>query len=245
MKTPTTTLAQLCAVAVLAAPLALFGATQEEVKIMEELNLTKYVEPVFPAMVRYEGVVEGAVALAVSRNASGEPQDILVLSATNRGLGEAAVDAVRQWRFAPTDAGRSPAARTVRLAFRLQGVVVLPYGKNHQSELTAEQTGTQLRRDVRVPQLQALARQPKALAQPMPAYPAALVARGEEGTASVRFYVDEDGRVRLPEVLEASAPEFGAAAVAAVAQWRYEPPTHGGRTVVAADNWAFKFAALN
>ncbi|MBP7483161.1 MAG: TonB family protein [Lacunisphaera sp.] len=245
MKIPTTTLAQLCALAVLAAPLALLGATQEESNIREELNLTKYVEPVFPDMVRYEGVVEGAVALAVSQGAAGEPQDILVLSATHRRLGEAAVAAVRQWRFAPTEAAGVSAARMVRLSFRLQGVVILPYGKNHQSELTAEQASAQRRSEVKVPQLQALARQPKALAQPMPAYPAALVPRGSEGTASVRFYVDETGRVRLPEVLAASAPEFGAAALAAVAQWRYEPPQHGGRTVVAADNWAFKFTAVN
>ena len=45
--------------------------------------------------------------------------------------------------------------------------------------------------------------------------------------------------------IEASTPEFGEAALAAVAQWRYEPPQQGGRTIVASDNWAFQFKANN
>ena len=61
----------------------------------------------------------------------------------------------------------------------------------------------------------------------------------------MRFYVDEDGRVRLPEVIQATEPEFAEAALAAVKQWRYEPPQLGGRRVIACDNWNFKFAANN
>jgi hypothetical protein len=33
--------------------------------------------------------------------------------------------------------------------------------------------------------------------------------------------------------------------LAAVAQWRYEPPQAGGRRIVATDLWTFKFAANN
>jgi outer membrane biosynthesis protein TonB len=48
----------------------------------------------------------------------------------------------------------------------------------------------------------------------------------------VEFLVDEHGHARLPRVVDASAPEFGYAAVAAVALWTFEAPTAKGEPVV-------------
>ena len=61
----------------------------------------------------------------------------------------------------------------------------------------------------------------------------------------MKFYVDGEGRVRLPQVLAASTPEFGEAAKAAVSQWRYEPLSERGRPIVATDQWEFQFKANN
>ncbi len=243
MHTPTL-FARLCAaVVVLVAPLSLLGAINEG--IIRELKLTNYVEPDFPAMARLEGLGEGHVALAVGRSAAGEPTDILVLHATDPRFADAAVHAARQWRFQPSTDPADLVTRTVRIGFRLNGVVVYPFGKRHFEEARDAVSDVKLREPVRVPQLQSLAQAPKALAQPMPAYPAALQNTAIAGSAAVRFYVDEEGRVRLPEVIEATRPEFAAAALAAVAQWRYEPPQQRGRNIVANDNWAFEFKANN
>ena len=237
MKTPTL-LARLLAAALLSAPLAIFGTINDDT--VKELKLVHFVEPVFPENLRVEGVAVGNVTLAVSRNAAGEPVDILVLSASHPRLAGAAVDAVQQWRFAPT-AGTGPTPSFVRIGFKVQGVIVYPAGKNYQDELVNEKAVEQLQSPMTVPRLQALSRVPRALAQPMPAYPARLAAQHVEGTAEVRFYVDADGRVRMPEVTGATAPEFAEAAKAAVAQWRYEPLGASTRAVVATDHWAFKF----
>lgn len=243
MHTPTS-LTRLCAaVVVLAAPLSLLGAMNEE--IIRELKLTKYVEPVFPDMARLEGLGEGHVALAVGRTAAGEPTDILVLSATSSRLATSAVEAAREWRFQPTNDPAELVPRTVRIGFRLSGVIIYPFGKRHIEEVRDGVSDIKLREPIRVPRLQSLARAPKPLAQPMPVYPAKLQSKAIEGSAAVRFYVDEEGRVRLPEVIEATTQEFADAVLAAVAQWRYEPPLHGGRSVVASDNWSFQFKATN
>lgn len=231
------------AVVVLAAPLSLLGAMNED--IIRELKLTKYVEPDFPDMARLEGIGEGRVALAVGRTAAGEPTDILVLSATDSRFATAAVEAAREWRFTPTADPAELVPRTVRIGFRLSGVIVYPFGKKHIEEVLDAASDTKLREPIRVPRVQSLARAPKPLAQPMPVYPAKLQSKAVEGSAAVRFYVDEEGRVRLPEVIEATTPEFAEAALTAVAQWRYEPPQHGGRTIVASDNWSFQFKANN
>lgn len=243
MHTPTLFGRLSAAVVLTLAPLSLLGAMNEE--IAQQLKLTRYVEPVFPEMARMSGLGEGHVALAISRAPDGTPADVLVLSATEPSLGTAVLEAARQWRFEPSTDPAELAARTVRIGFKLGGVVIYPFGKRHIDEVLNAVDELKLREPVRVPQVQSMRQAPKALAQPMPAYPRSLLAKPIEGQAKVRFYVDEDGRVRLPEIIEATTPEFGAAAIAAVSQWRYEPPQLGGRRIVAADNWAFQFRANN
>lgn len=236
--------ARLCAAVVLTmAPLSLLGAMNED--IARELKLTKYVEPTFPNVVRLDGLGEGHVALAISRTPDGVPTDVLVLKATDPLLAAAAIEAARQWRFEPATDSAELATCTVRIGFRLSGVVVYPFGKRHIAEALGAVEDLKLREPIKVPRVQSLSQAPKALAQPMPAYPVALKSQAIQGEAKVRFYVDEQGHVRLPEVIEATTPEFADAAIAAVSQWRYEPPQDGGRRVVASDRWAFQFKANN
>ena len=55
-----------------------------------------------------------------------------------------------------------------------------------------------------------------------PVYPEAAKAQGVEGWVRLRYDVTLDGRVENLEVVESSPPGvFDAAAMAAVAQWRY------------------------
>ncbi|MDB6116001.1 MAG: TonB family protein [Lacunisphaera sp.] len=240
-KTPTL-LAQLCAAAVLAAPLTLPGANEETINL---LKLTRFAEPAFPAAARSEGISEGTVTLAISRDAAGVPGDILVIDSTHPALTGAVLEAARHWRFSPMAPGTDLSPTIVRICFRQTGVVFVHPFAASQAGLISDATDHRLREPVKIPQLQSLAQAPKAIHQPMPQYPASLANKAIEGTAKVRFYVDEDGRVRLPQVIEATTPEFAEAAMAAVSQWRYEPPREGSRRVVATDHWSFKFAATN
>ena len=61
-----------------------------------------------------------------------------------------------------------------------------------------------------------------------PVYPQELKARGLTGEAQVEFVIDRAGRVRLPRVLHATEDAFGWAAMTAVSQWVFEPPTKTG-----------------
>lgn len=234
--------ARLCAIAVLA-PLTLFGALNDE--MVNQLKLTSYTEPNFPGSARLEGIPDGIVTLAISRDAAGVPGDILVIEATDQRFGEAAVEAARQWRFAAVPPGTNLPATLVRIGFRLTGVVFVNTFSTELAGLDGSTVAKKLREPVMVPELQSLTDMPKVINQPMPAYPSALTGKAIEGTAKVRFYIDQEGRVRLPQVSEATAPEFADAALAAVTQWRYEPPRKGMRRIVVAENWSFKFAANN
>ena len=62
-----------------------------------------------------------------------------------------------------------------------------------------------------------------------PAYPETAKAQGIEGWVRLRYDIAADGRVRNLQVLESSPPGvFDAAAMAAVAQWRYRAPVIDG-----------------
>jgi TonB family protein len=68
-----------------------------------------------------------------------------------------------------------------------------------------------------------------------PSIPAAMTPRPPDkktGEALVEFFVDEDGCVQLPRVVSATEPEFGAAAAQAISEWRFAPPTQGGKPVI-------------
>lgn len=80
--------------------------------------------------------------------------------------------------------------------------------------------------------LQELDQPLKPVSRQAPAYPSALLAAGPAGEAEVEFFVDMNGSVQLPRIVASSAPEFGYAAVQAVAAWRFEPPLKGGKAVV-------------
>ena len=234
---------RLAAVAALLAQLVLGGALNEA--SVSQLKLTRYTEPVFPASARMEGIPDGLVTLAIGRDAAGVPGDILVIDSTDRRFTEAALEAVRTWRFAPSAAGVEPAAELVRIGFRATGIVYISAHSQNKAGLLADYVAQKLREPVRIPELQSLPAAPKAIRQPMPAYPAALTGQGMTGRAEVRFYVDEEGRVRLPQIIEATNPEFAVAALAAVAEWRYEPPRIGARRIVVCENWSFSFGEGN
>jgi len=66
-----------------------------------------HVEPVYPEVARRAGV-QGTVILEVVVGRDGNVKDIRVLRSAPMGLTEAAVAAVRQWRFEPSTLGGQP-----------------------------------------------------------------------------------------------------------------------------------------
>lgn len=207
------------------------------------LKLVKFVQPEFPSQLRLEGVPSGEVTLAVGRDAAGNPTDVLPIEATHPAMADAAVEAIKQWRFEPIDESgllnRAPVL--LRVSFSYEGVIFMFSNLAGEAVAHAERSD----RPMTVRNAAALPEPPKPVSQPMPGYPRTLANQSLEGEARVTFYIDAEGRVRLPRVLEASTPEFGEAAVSAVANWRYETPRVKGAPVVVTDQWSFKFKKNN
>jgi TonB family protein len=224
-------------------PTADVSATENQ-STMQTLQLTKMVQPNFPSQMTTVGIPSGDVTLAISRDAQGVPTDILVIASTHSLFSEAALEAVRQWRFAPSNdsAVNRSAPAVVRISFSFQGVIVVDPTIESRRMNTSSSIGV---RAVKLPTLHALEASPQPVNYKDPEYPASLAARGAQGEAKVAFYVDADGKVRMPHVISATEPEFGAAAVAAVSNWRFNPPKQKGNSVIATDSWTFAFNKRN
>jgi TonB family protein len=84
--------------------------------------LVAKVDPIYPAAARQAGV-EGTVILQISIAPEGNVSEVRVRRGLPLGLTEAAIAAVRQWRYRPAFGPRGPipSARTVRIDFRLTG----------------------------------------------------------------------------------------------------------------------------
>lgn len=76
-----------------------------------------------------------------------------------------------------------------------------------------------------------------------PEYPVSLIESGKDGVAKITFVVNEKGLVEDPVVTETSEPEFGEAALVAIAEWRFKPGTVDGKPVSKKVSIPFKFAA--
>ena len=219
----------------LAVSLPALATTNEE--SMQVLKLKELVLPIYPDAVKQDGMTTGIVTAVIAHDGNGQATDVLIVDSTHARFTEAVREAVSHWRFNPA-AGGAQQAPLVRFYFISKGVVLMQ-SPGARSILTT----TDVAKDsVSFPTFGSLDASPKAIEQPMPVFPSALRGRVAGGSATVTFYVDEAGHARAAAVTEASSPEFAEAARAAVEQWRYEAPKQNGRSVIAVENWNFRFS---
>lgn len=95
----------------------------------------------------------------------------------------------------------------------------------------AQQARAEEARQARAALLAQLDRTPVARHQVRPQYPAEMRAAGVTGEVLVDFIVDSAGEVKEAKVRKASRPEFEAAAVEAVSNWKFSPGQKSSRAV--------------
>jgi len=224
----------LMLVGTLAASLPALAATNDE--SAEYLKLKDFAVPIYPEAAKLSGVTTGIVTAIIAHDSAGNPTDVLIVDSTNRQFTEAVRDAVGHWKFLPEANVGITHAPVVRFFFTSHGVFLI-----QAPGMRPVLTGNMVNDTVKFPTFGSLDTAPRAIAQPMPVFPESMRGNVARGTATVAFYVDENGNARAPIVTDATNPEFAEAARTAVAQWRYETPLQNGHPVVAMQNWTFRF----
>jgi TonB family protein len=201
----------------------------------------RQVDPVFPRSLLDLGVTQGEARVVVSIGPDGRVAEMLVIGYTHPAFGQAATNALREWEFEPPTFQGQPASvqREMRFDFESRGVVITmdvsSYVAMRAMSIFSE------RYVYRPVTLKELDRIPTPLNTVSPLYPQSLIEQKRGGSATVEFFIDEQGNVRMPSVLSADDPDAGVTSVLAVKEWKFEPPTRNGRPVLVKAHQTFRF----
>lgn len=231
-------------------------APQDPVRIgggILEPKKIKDVRPVYPP-IALSARVQGIVILEVVIDTEGAVTDAKVLRPVAL-LDEAALEAVRQWRFTPTELNgqRVPVIMTVTVNFRLDehGEPVQsappPTPTSQDAEIAALRARLALLEAARIagqvdrpaptwtegdPPLRIGGdiKEPKKIKDVRPVYPDIALNARVQGIVIIEAQIDRDGRVSNARVIRPVAL-LDDAALEAVMQWEFEPVLLNGQPV--------------
>jgi TonB family protein len=155
--------------------------------------------------------LRGEVILEFTVVADGSPSGPKVLAASHAAFVDKALQALKKYRFEPAHQGP--------LALKSEAT---------QGQMEFESLGVSRAELLSINQISVLEPEkyrepPRARVLPEPVYPRERLLAAENGSATVQFAVSERG-VTIDVLLnETSRPEFGAALVAAVETWAFDP----------------------
>jgi TonB family protein len=221
--------------------IAAVAPAQPLTQISQSLKINQTVTPLFPASLISVGITEGQVHIAISVNEEGKLTDALVVSYTDAELAVSAMEAIKEWTFEPARRADGPVGSRVELMVRFEARgAVISYTLN--TFLERYLSRMTVRRMIGTCEPAELDRPlaPTVCIHPM--YPRELAQRGAQGDVVVEFYIDQTGAVRLPAVVESAHDQLSNVAVAALREWKFDPPTHHGEKVNVKALQRFKFA---
>jgi protein TonB len=181
--------------------------------------------PEFPKELERQGLKHGWAIVGFTVHADGGVADVSAVTFSRPEFGRAAVEGVRKWRFEPAskDGRKSFQRLEVPITF---SVYVKDEAAASGNPAHAPTTSPKVRSEVR------------------PVYPSRMRAAGVQGTVVVDFVVTKKGDVAEARVLSVTtSPElggqalreaesqFGAAALSAVNQWKFQPGVSAGEPV--------------
>jgi TonB family protein len=179
------------------------------------------------AVYPYELIIQGKAGWAETNfviDYAGRPLFATASGASDPAFAKAAIAMVEANEFATIKKNKRAVMASASLHFNFSGEATLdPEARRVLAELRKPQPA--------ICSLAELDERPKALRQDSPVYPRALKDDGLTGQAEVEFVVGADGRVYFPKIISASQEDFGWAAAAAIAQWRFQSPTKNGKQV--------------
>ena len=176
-------------------------------------QVEKEVKPAYPGAALQAGV-SGNVTLECVVNPDGSVGEVRVVQPVEPSLDQAAVDALKQWRFKPgtKDGQAVPVMVTVEMTFTHQ-----PRGPKLDSP-EVYRPGE----DVTTPRV---------LKEIKPMYTPEAMRKGVQGALEIECVVLPDGTVGDTRIISALHPQLDAEALKALRQWRFEPGMKAGKAV--------------
>lgn len=219
-------------VASLVALPSLFAATRTGGSDTRPFKVVQTTDSIYPVWLASAGIMQGEVRALINVDADGKLADCLITGYTHPDFAREALSCLRSWEYQPARQNGSAVGMRAEMIFTFEakGMVVSVNAIDLNTGQINRVVGHRLASSVASShELD----QPLELAKIVsPQHPGKLVEPAQPtGTAKIDFYVDEQGQPRMPVVLHASHELFARAAVQAIEQWKFSPPTRNGRPV--------------
>ncbi len=187
--------------------------------------------PVYPVSLLAQHISgEGTVVAFIDQR--GRVIHAMVTHASRPEFGYALQAAISACEFEPAMRDGKPAATLIRREEKFNWEMLT----DHLDPNAIGSDQSLLRTLQRHPERFASARELSAPIRPLgrraPTFPPDVAAVTSTGEALIEFVIDYDGHARVPRIVSATRPEFGYAAVQAVAYWDFEPPLQGKKHVM-------------
>jgi TonB family protein len=209
------------------------GTAGEPVRAVGEIKpprLVKFVDPVYPDVARQAGV-QGVVILEATTDKTGVVVDTKILRSIPL-LDQAAIDAVRQWRYEPMIIKGQPHAVVFTVTVR--------FSADEKKTGVARGVAGGVTGGVEPMKITAAGAVPKLITMVDPVYPEKARQARVQGVVILEATIDVYGRVQAIKVLR-SIPLLDQAAIDAVKQWVYEPVVVNGKSVSASFTLTVRF----
>ena len=210
--------------------LLLIPGISSGIENFESLKVLKTVLPSYPTRMTFEAIYEGTAQVVVSVNEKGELVDVYLSAFSHAEFGRLAEESVQKWTFQPAKLNGEPLSVIKPFDFIFEdrrGVFTLGI-----QEAAASKLGfSRFKKGKRIYSPRELDEIPVPISMKTPLYPEEFKGQGVEGTATVIFYIDEDGNIRMPHVTEYSHESFGKTALLAVNEWEFQAPKVRGKPV--------------
>ncbi len=187
-------------------------------------KLLKMVEPVYPEIAK-QSKVEGLVICEATTDAAGRVVDVRILRSIPL-LDQAAIDAVKQWVYAPMKINGKP----VGVVFTVTARFSLDENKKKGRVAAISVEDKEFAKGA--VKIEGELKPPRMTKEVLPVYPEKARQAQVEGMVILSVRTDTAGKVKAVRILR-SVPELDQAAVDAVKQWEYEPMKVKGKAVEA------------
>ena len=188
----------------------------------------------------FEGIFDGSAQVVVNVNEKGEIEDVYLSQYTHPVFGKLAEEYIRKWKFKPAKLNGEPLSVIKPFDFRFEdrrGVFALGIHEAAATKLRFSNFvgGKKIYSPRELDQI------PEPISMVTPLFPEEFKGKKVRGTATVLFYIDEEGNIRMPHVTEYSHESFGKTALLAVDQWKFKPPMVKGKPVSIQVRQVFNF----
>lgn len=240
MLSPRCTLYLVLAAGILAAPRGI--AAPGDFSDNRPLKIIQTSAANYPDQLAIDGIMEGEVRAVINIDADGKLADCLITAYTHPAFAREVLSSLKSWEYEPAYERGQPLSTRAEVAFSFQarGMVI---SLSPSDTLARQWNGVFGSRTVSyVAKMTELDRPLTAIEAVSPRHPGKSIQPAQPtGHVTLDFYVDAEGRPRMPVVTRASHEWYAHAALEALSQWKFVPPTRAGEPVVVRVLQEFRF----